>query len=62
MQVDEFLIELHGENSFLSHAEREDFEERAAIIEFDAGYERKYAEILAFEAILRSRASYKEAI
>lgn len=33
--------------------QREEFEERAAIIEFDAGYSREHAECLALLDVLR---------
>lgn len=39
----------------LSEDEREAFEERAAILEFDAGMTREEAETLALEAVIRLR-------
>lgn len=36
-------------------AEREEFEERAGIIEFDGGLSRRRAEFLAFSEILKKR-------
>ncbi len=45
----------------LSRDEREEFEERAAILEFDAKMSREQAEKLAMEAVLAKRESDKNA-
>lgn len=42
-------------NHAMTEAEREAFEERAGIAEFDGGMSREEAEALALEAVMRRR-------
>ena len=49
------MTEVHG--VALTDAELEEYEERAAIIEFDANVSRDVAEAAAVECVLQRRAS-----
>ena len=62
MQSNEIQFEVDGNAKFLTNSEMEDFEERAAIIEFEAGMNRESAEILAFKAIMKARERFKKAM
>jgi hypothetical protein len=48
--MDQLVLEVV---SLLDPKQREDFEERAAILEFDAGYVKEHAECLALLDVLR---------
>ena len=48
--MDQLVLEVV---QLLDARQREDFEERAAILEFDAGYARGHAECLALLDVLR---------
>jgi len=62
MDGNEIQFQANIESDFLSVAEREHFEERAAIIEFDAGFDREQAEELALLLVMDSRDKYQKAI
>lgn len=51
----------NNEYTFLNDLERDHFEERAAIIEYDGNVSRKKAERLAYDCILEKRENYAKA-
>ncbi len=50
------------ESLFFSDSEREHFEERAAILEYEAGMERKEAERRALESVIGARVNLRCAV
>lgn len=48
--------------SFLSESERDEYEERAAIMEYDGGLLRAEAERLALERIFEKRGNYHDIV
>ncbi len=55
-------IESFAESLFISEAEREHFEERAAIMEYEAGLPREEAEKRALESVIRCRGEFRRAV
>lgn len=56
------ILELQNNQLFLSSAEREHFEERAAIMEYEGGLSRQQAEQAAFEMIKKYRQVYNQVV
>lgn len=59
-QPAQLTICLDGNSVFVSVSEKEDFEERAAIMEYQGGLERERAELLALSSILKRRERLKK--
>lgn len=56
------IYQLHNESVFLSDYEREIFEERAAIMEFDGGLDKISAEQKALNLILKQRSELQNVV
>ena len=62
MEYTSDILELQSNQLFLSSDEREHFEERAAIMEYEGGLSRQEAEQAAFEMIKNYRRVYKQVV
>ena len=56
------VFQSERETVFLSVSEHEHFEERAAIMEYEAGLNREDAERMAMQKIIKGREKFKRAV
>ncbi len=59
-QSTKLSIQINGNSVFVSASEKEDFEERAAIMEYQGGLDRKFAEQEALYLVLKRRNTFKK--